>query len=712
MKRFRSPVVLLVFLMSGLFSASLAAEGSYSSAAERMREAAEHLTEHSILREGPAAGSRGAVRADGDRIVFEDGTPALFWGIGVTFTTSGTTMFPPPKEEAEAFAKLVKAYGFNLVRFVGIDNSLRPLCAQWQRTGAFGGPIMDRLDYLIAMLRKHGIYYSFSINNSALCPLDALPTAVRNRHPAPWRRYHGVRLVHPAMRQQQIDWIASLFEHHNPYTDTTYAKDPANVYVAAVNEDSIWDVYFRNGKYLSASDKTVLNEDFKRWGGARGFERNSLDLWKPRGRLSPEDRRAVYAYLMYLDSRLVVALKQRLRALGYRGLITATNNWYGYGALETAVRHGDFVEVHGYFDHPRGRGAASRITGRSFLRARNLDEYWSELATRDWSFPLPKATRSAVAGKPLIVGEWNHAAWSPYAYEGPLLMYGYGATQGYSGLVAHTWFPYPASRTGPDVAVDAFAVATNPTFLRLSPVLAAAWRMQCLGPAPATHEISLGATTEELVDRAFAVSLNADPAVPFTRDRFLRRTRVSFPPHSPASGARPSEPQPTGAPPADLRGPKITFETSPTGGSLVMRGRCFFGAAFSGEDGGAADFRGYPMRMDSRGALALVALDGKRPSQSQDLLIAVTGSPGAARSPSRALPFRLAKGAEIAEGGVSAAIPLPGPSCPKMIGRFDSPSAGTARLTASDGGVCLLQIRSDRGVWARIRGGVAAVSLQ
>jgi len=712
----------------------LASAPVMSSLSENMQTSLEALVGDADADDRLPAGSGGWVVARGDKLFFEEGAPARFWGTGLTFSAGAPIAFPPPKDQAEAFVKRIKAYGFNLVRFVGIDNSLSPLCAFWREHGYFGGPVMDRLDYLVAMFVRHGIYYSFSINNSGLCPLDALPNSRSNTHPKPWRRYHGVRLLYPEMVRQQAEWIGAFFSHENTYTGKTYAADPANVYLAAVNEDSIWDVYLRGGKYLSAADKRWLENDFVQWlngsttdsggrsdGPGGDASRSALgdvaavSLWKPQRLLDASERAAIFSYLSHVDARLVTAVRNRLRALGYQGLITPTNNWYGYGALHTVARYGDFVEMHGYFDHPVSwRGSDSSFKGLSFLMPGGRGDFFADLAKKDWSFPLPKASRSALTGMPMVIGEWNHAAWSPHAYEGPILLYAYSALQGYAAIVAHTWFPYPSSRNGPDVPPDAFAVSMSPILLRLNPVLSRAWRDGCLGPNVDDLTVPLGATVDDYLQRVFAVGLGSDPDVR-VEDGFGKRIRVQLPgaldrptPHAPPQN--PDEGSEANA----VAGRLLTHMSSESGW-VKLEGRCVAGAVFSGS-GGTADFDGgVRMEIEQQGGIVALALDGASIARSKDLFLALVGSPAFLRPgmERERLRFRLPPGVSMTAGSISALFTIPSSNgCPSVRWVGHRGTRDRISVQPVPDGHCTLHIESSNGAWLRIRGGEVTVATE
>ncbi len=671
------------------------------------------------------AGSKGYVIADGDELYFENGDPAKFWGVGVTFSRNEPVSFPPTKDRAEEFAKKLKLYGFNLVRFVGIDNSLRPLCKYWQQKGEFGGEMMDRLDYLISMLVENGIYYSFSINNSSLCPLESLDNSPVNTHPKPWKRYHGLRLIYPEMLSTQVGWISDFFSHKNSYTGKTYAEDPANVYFSTVNEDSVWDVYFRGGKYLSSKDREWLDKNFNNWkighlanvandqrgSGAEGesFQKEALlalNLWKPKWLLSLPEKKIIYTYLTELDSALIISVRGKLKDLGYRGLITATNNWYGYGALHNVVEHGDYVEMHGYFDHPVSwKGDQSRFSGKSFLKDQIGKEWLTRLGMKDWSFPLSKSIRSALINKPLIIGEWNHAAWSPYAYEGPFLIYSFSSMQGYSGVVSHTWFPYPASKNGADVQADAFAVSENPILLRLNPVFSAGWFNECLLESNNEKILPLGDSVNGYIEKVFDVGLGSDLNIPVEQG-FESRVRVEKPKFKTMSGGGLKEGIIENSEPGSVM-------VNPRNGILRFEGSCVLGAAFS-EPGTTVFSNGISVKMEKKGGVAAVALDKRDVGFSADLLIALVGSPVIQKEEyiGHWSLFRLPAGVSVSAGEVRARLGLPKTeSCPVIhwLGDHDDGDGVYARYL--EGGVCELEIISDNGAWIRIKENELMVSM-
>lgn len=105
----------------------------------------------SFLNDKPAR-SHSFLKRVGDRLVFEDGTPARFWGTGEAFT--------PSHYSAELLAGRLTKYGINCVRF----HSLKDLVDESRNdTHHLDTVKMDRFDYLVAKLKEQGIYVYFAL---------------------------------------------------------------------------------------------------------------------------------------------------------------------------------------------------------------------------------------------------------------------------------------------------------------------------------------------------------------------------------------------------------------------------------------------------------------------------------------------------------------------------------------------------------------------
>ena len=102
------------------------------------------------------AGKHGFLKVEGDRFVFEDGTPVRFWG---TNLNSGACF--PEKDYAPKLAKRLAAYGCNMVRLHQMDSEwATPSIYQFSKgrrlenTSTYDSECFDRLDWLLKCLKK------------------------------------------------------------------------------------------------------------------------------------------------------------------------------------------------------------------------------------------------------------------------------------------------------------------------------------------------------------------------------------------------------------------------------------------------------------------------------------------------------------------------------------------------------------------------------
>lgn len=177
------------------------------------------------------AGKRGFLTARDGHFYFADSTRARFWGTNL----SGEACFPP-KEVAPRVADRLARFGFNLVRFHGMD-------AGWGRgifdrafqdTQHFDAEQLDRLDYFISQLEQRGIYVNLNLHvGRRFTPADGVPEAE-------WLGYAKYcTIFDPRMIELQKKYARDLLTHRNAYTKRTYAEDPAVIIVELTNENSL-----------------------------------------------------------------------------------------------------------------------------------------------------------------------------------------------------------------------------------------------------------------------------------------------------------------------------------------------------------------------------------------------------------------------------------------------------------------------------------------
>jgi len=183
------------------------------------------------------AGKHGIMKRAGDRFEFADGTPVKLWG----FNVCASSVYPEKKRAEVAAARYAKL-GVNCLRFNQFVNSWGGFCDPNDST-KFDAKKLDQMDYYVAKLKEHGIYYTWMHTwNFAMHPADkpkllAYDEIMKN---LPKGNTYGLIQVAPDVQDLEIEMLTNLLKHKNPYTGLTYAEDPALAYLEVMNEDNIF----------------------------------------------------------------------------------------------------------------------------------------------------------------------------------------------------------------------------------------------------------------------------------------------------------------------------------------------------------------------------------------------------------------------------------------------------------------------------------------
>lgn len=171
-----------------------------------------------------------------------------------TNITSGAAF--PTHADAEKIAAHLAKFGINCVRFHHMD-------ASWANPNIFapdGHSLspeqMDRLDYFIAQLKKHGIYTDLNLHVSREYPgapqWDGMPSY-----------FKGVDIFHPPTIAMQREYARQLLTHRNRYTGKRYLDEPAVAIVEVNNEDGLISQW--NGGGLDDMSPPYADELGRQW---------------------------------------------------------------------------------------------------------------------------------------------------------------------------------------------------------------------------------------------------------------------------------------------------------------------------------------------------------------------------------------------------------------------------------------------------------------
>ncbi|RPI12960.1 MAG: hypothetical protein EHM65_05530, partial [Acidobacteriales bacterium] len=180
----------------------------------------------------PPAGRDGFIRIQGGHLARPNGQRMKFWGVHFTDWSRGSVMLPP-KEDIPMYASTLARFGVNLVRlhFIDMDSPRGIIDARRNDSRGFDLDQLDRLDYLVAELKKRGIYVDLNLNvGRSYKEGDGVADYSKIR----WGK--GIILYDARLIELLREFSKAILTHVNPYTKTEYRNEPAVAIVEILNE--------------------------------------------------------------------------------------------------------------------------------------------------------------------------------------------------------------------------------------------------------------------------------------------------------------------------------------------------------------------------------------------------------------------------------------------------------------------------------------------
>jgi len=373
--------------------------------------AAGGVFDFSALVDAPA-GKHGRIVVTPDgRFEFADrpGVRARFWGVNLVSSANFL-----PKEEVEKLAVRLARSGYNTVRIHHYDRSL---AVEGAPSGTLDPEALDRLDYLFATLKKHGLYISTDLyslrrfSHEELASFGIDPEALEGLsggEAAGW--FKACLPLSDAAFEAWERFAHAVLTHRNPYTGLTWAEDPALIGICPVNEDTLPKWVDRATGRL----KERHEQAFAEW--LAGEEAAS--------RVDESRDAAFHRFLAELQIKTNRRLFASLRGIGVTVPLTGTNfeNTPGMVAIREAY---DFVDNHQYWNHPRFQ------PGRRF----QLPYSFHQRSAINGHAHTPRVMMpSRVTGKPYTVTEFNFVRPNHKRAEGGVLMPAYASLQDWDAL--------------------------------------------------------------------------------------------------------------------------------------------------------------------------------------------------------------------------------------------------------------------------------------
>jgi hypothetical protein len=401
------------------------------------------------------AGKHGRIKAVKDKLVY-DQRPIKLWGLNLCYSACA-----PDREMAEKRARFYSKYGINSVRLHKYADG--PGWAGIQSPDsfvAFDKEGLDRMDYMVSQFKQHGIYVKLSAHFGAqkLGPADRQTVPYLEEFGSFSERTRRITTPHsavhysPELQQLQIRQMVNLLRHKNPYTQLTYAEDPAVAFVEIINEQSILFFTSMTPLKISATLRKHVGRRFcdwlrekygtqeqlaEAWGkdsfnifAGEGFpqidehldQNNILPLgnpwyWDPAQlNTSQESRRRRHLdtleFLYVLQNEFYAKYVEAVRQAGYEGEIVSSNWQAGRAASHFYNLHSDAlvgtIDRHNYF----GGSDGSVIRNASMLALPGSG--------------ILSAGMQQVVDRPFMLSEWIHVTPNEWGVEGPALIGAYG----------------------------------------------------------------------------------------------------------------------------------------------------------------------------------------------------------------------------------------------------------------------------------------------
>ncbi|MBM4079396.1 MAG: hypothetical protein FJ278_06825, partial [Planctomycetes bacterium] len=406
----------------------------------------------SFLLQRPA-GAQGRVRAQGERFVFGDGTPARFWGVNLC-----ADALYPPKGEAAAIAKRLAMSGCNLVRIGYWDGGTGGVFRQdLDNTSTIDPERLDRLDYFFAQLKDAGVYSLLVLSMGRRSLKSGDVGGVFDAEAAP-AAYQIGRFFDPRTRQADETVWRSLLGHGNPYTGLRWADDLAIMGIEILNESSLYYAY-RLFTGLPEALTAKVQQQWNQWlvkrypnreelvrhwgsenirpdedpnGGTVALDFSLLrdPLWRDNPSSLPREGRGNdwNRFLAEVCRDYYLTEIRFLRELGVQQPVACNGGGSLVAADVWSNRVGDFFTQHSYHDHPNWDGPMY---------------YSNASALKSGLLPIPGLSLRRLAAMPYGASEYDFCFPNDWRAEGGPAVAAYAAFQGWSLATRFAYWSHP-----------------------------------------------------------------------------------------------------------------------------------------------------------------------------------------------------------------------------------------------------------------------------
>lgn len=413
-----------------------------------------------LNRDDRPAGRRGFVRADGERLVFADGTTARFWGGNLV----AHSLFQTPRQEVPKRARRMAQLGYNLMRIHHHDSDfVDPNIFGKSGSGTLklDESSLDLLDWWIKCLKDEGIYVWLDMHvGRKILPRDGI-TEGADEVAKRQGDLHAFNYFNPQVQSLMKDFQRAYLSHRSSYSRLAYRDDPAIIGVLITNEN---DLVVHGGNLFLPDKHMTYHSALWKDSYVRFGQKNSLPLDKVWQTWLPGPSKL---HLAQVEHEFNDAMITDLRQLGVKAPIATTSLWGGHPLYSLApLTDGDVIDAHSY-------GKPECLSMNPHYEENFLD--WIAMAQ--------------VCDRPVTVTEWNVEYPAADRFVSPLWMASIASLQGWDAPMIYAY----SQGFGSPNAVDVFTTYYDPALNGVMPAAALLYRAGHVSPAKKTYCIKLDA---------------------------------------------------------------------------------------------------------------------------------------------------------------------------------------------------------------------------
>lgn len=338
--------------------------------------------------------------------------------------------------DSDALAVQLRRHGYNLVRFHNVDYRL---IVGREKDFDIDLRRLDRFHYLLAALKRNGIFWSIDGMTQSNAGLAAEKVRQNSNESVKFRVNFD-----SAARLHWEKLVTIIYGSRNPYTGMTTFEDPNLLYVVPVNENGLGFTAVMAANALKSGRATSvfpegLDVAFNAWLKTRFSTTAQLAAVIPelsmdekledgnvRLPLSWDDRTPRMRLFLEAVSDLEIDafrwMSEKIRSWGFRGTFIGHHEWYGTLNNRTRSRL-PAIDVHAYVGE-----LSSYEVGRTWPMKSGLERDVADLLINAGARWLDRSVMSTEYGQPF---------WNPFRYEAGIVFPAIAAMQNFEFACRH-----------------------------------------------------------------------------------------------------------------------------------------------------------------------------------------------------------------------------------------------------------------------------------